>query len=401
MSSGQEEDSLINDELFHLYIEYQLCKIKNTPSLWNADDTEKYALISILTQCQKINGNTLRSVMKDIFENSVAKYADSSSSTMIVHHSTPHMNSSKNRIPQVIVNTTEDDDDDDETDSEASKEATTSLGCNRTRIIDRMYIDLDNAAVSKRNILPSNTPRRGRSLTPSKLEPKEKKQKHKGKAVVNPIVHSLLTDSKIAEMEQMASQAGRTKALLRKRIYAINDSVSMNVSSKIPATFSVLNYGNCPGTTMKNMYRCQENFIVYRFGKLVERLHQECSEREARDKAKEYYKELQHELKRQNKTYSMVPWSHFAYSCKKSVQYANEFGIYCLFIPEILTPTMLKRTPFEDLRALLLYMDESCSIFRNIVQVDCEGNIIAPHRQKSSQGLMTNKADISGSVLQH
>ncbi|GAN05599.1 hypothetical protein MAM1_0096c05070 [Mucor ambiguus] len=395
MSSGQEYNSSINDELFHLYTEYQLCKIKNKPSLWNAADTEKNALISILTQCKNINGNTLRLVMKDIFENSVAKYTDSSGSTA-VHH-TPHTNSSNGRIPQVIANITEDDNDD--TDSTASEEAATSSTYIRTRLSERMATNLDNAAVSPRNILSSSTLKRGRSLEPQ--TEKKQKLKLKGKIDESGIISEMLVRSNIAEIRRLVSEVGQTKVMLRKRIYAINDSVLENHSSALSTTFSVLDYASCPHTTERTMYRCQENFIGYRFGKLVERLRQEYSEWEAYNKAKEHYDDLQRELKRQNKTYFGVRWSLFNYYSIKMVQYVNEFGIYCLFIPEVISPTKFKRTPFEDLSVALRHVDESCSVFRGIVQLDREGNIIVPHRETPSEGHHMNNADIGCSVSRY
>ncbi|CAO3653809.1 unnamed protein product [Mucor fragilis] len=367
MSSGQEEDALINDELFHLYLEYQLCKVKkNRPSIWNADNTEKDALVHILTQCQNINGNTLHSVMKDIFENSIAKYTDSNSSMTI--HPTPDMNSSKSKIPQVIVNTTEDDDDD--TDSEAgSRQVVRSSVYTQTDLLYKTNINFDNAAVSRRNILPSSTPRRGRSLTPSRMERKKEKrtEEEKGteeeKADENQIIGTLLNASNVKEIDRMAYEVEKTKAVLTKRIYTINDSFLINLSSTIPDTFSVLNNASCPCTTMKDLYRCQENLIGYRFGKLIERLYQENSGKEACIKAKQYYGDLQRrciiprsmsmvvntcigELKRQGRTYHATPWKQFKSYSGKMAQLVDEFGIYCLFMPEILSPTKFKRVKY-------------------------------------------------------
>lgn len=161
----------------------------------------------------------------------------------------------------------------------------------------------------------------------------------------------------------MVDQVEKNKAVLTKRIHAINDSFLINVSSTIQDTFSVMNYATCPDTTTKSMYRCQENFIGYRFGKLIERLNREYSEREAYAKAKQYYKELQRmciiprsmsmvantcigELVRQGKTYHTLPWGQFKYYSGKMVQYVNEFGICCLFMPDIISPTKFKRVKY-------------------------------------------------------
>ncbi|CAO0800152.1 unnamed protein product [Mucor circinelloides] len=369
MISSQEGDSLINEELFHLYTEYQLCKVrKNTPSTWNADDNEKNALISILTQCQEINGNTLRLVMKDIFDNSVVKYADSNSSVI---NYTPDMNSSSTgRIPEVIVNTT-----DDETDSVASREAATSPIYANPNPSDAIGLPCDNAAISKRNILPSSTPRLGRSVTP-KLEPKEEKHRSDDRSV-----HKVLTDNGIEDLAQMTSQVARTEAMLRERCYAINDSVLVNFSSTV-STFSVLNHVGSSDTDGKILYKCQENFIGFRFGKLLERLYQEYPEKVAVARAKGYYRELQRELKRQGKTYYTCCWSTFKHYSNRMVKYVDEFGIYCLFIPNIIAPSKFKRMAFQDIRAVLQHLDERCFAFKDIVKVDREGNIIKPQSSR-------------------
>lgn len=161
----------------------------------------------------------------------------------------------------------------------------------------------------------------------------------------------------------MAYEVEKTKAVLTKRIYTINDSFLINLSSTIPDTFSVLNNASCPCTTMKDLYRCQENLIGYRFGKLIERLYQENSGKEACIKAKQYYGDLQRrciiprsmsmvvntcigELKRQGRTYHATPWKQFKSYSGKMAQLVDEFGIYCLFMPEILSPTKFKRVKY-------------------------------------------------------
>lgn len=90
----------------------------------------------------------------------------------------------------------------------------------------------------------------------------------------------------------MTSQVARTEAMLRERCYAINDSVLVNFSSTV-STFSVLNHVGSSDTDGKILYKCQENFIGFRFGKLLERLYQEYPEKVAVARAKGYYRELQ------------------------------------------------------------------------------------------------------------
>jgi len=146
-----------------------------------------YLLINIQGHRLIKKSDTLRLVMKDIFDNSVVKYADSNSSVI---NYTPDMNSSSTgRIPEVIVNTT-----DDETDSVASREAATSPIYANPNPSDAIGLPCDNAAISKRNILPSSTPRLGRSVTP-KLEPKEEKHRSDDRSV-----HKVLTDNGIEGM---------------------------------------------------------------------------------------------------------------------------------------------------------------------------------------------------------
>lgn len=166
----------------------------------------------------------------------------------------------------------------------------------------------------------------------------------------------------------MIHQVERSKVMLRQRVYTINGSFIINLSSTVKGTFSVLHYGSCPGTSEKNMYRCQENLIAYRFGKLVEKLNKEHAETEAYAKAKRYYQELQSmskfyreahatrhgeltvvyigELKRQHRTYHSFPWCVFHSYTKRVVEYVNQFGIYCLFIPEVISPTTFKRVEY-------------------------------------------------------
>lgn len=146
-----------------------------------------YLLINIQGHRLIKKSDTLRLVMKDIFDNSVVKYADSNSSVI---NYTPDMNSSSTgRIPEVIVNTT-----DDETDSVASREAAASPIYANPNPSDAIGTPCDNAAISKRNILPSSTPRLGRSVTP-KLEPKQEKHKSDDR-----IVRKVLTDNGIEGM---------------------------------------------------------------------------------------------------------------------------------------------------------------------------------------------------------
>lgn len=119
--------------------------------------------------------------MNDIFENSVAKYTDNTSAMIEYHQAPQHTDSSSSRTPQVIMNSTKDND--DGTDPEASREAATSSIHTKTHHISSGGVKnkFDNAAVSKRNILPPSIPRRGgpsAGIPRSRREIKKEKQKH-------------------------------------------------------------------------------------------------------------------------------------------------------------------------------------------------------------------------------
>ncbi|KAL7324249.1 hypothetical protein PS15p_210783 [Mucor circinelloides] len=70
---SSQKDHVVDEELFQFYLQFQLRQIKKSMLLWN-DNSEKDAIISILNNCQYVNGNTLRMIFDDIFDNSVQTF---------------------------------------------------------------------------------------------------------------------------------------------------------------------------------------------------------------------------------------------------------------------------------------------------------------------------------------
>ncbi len=50
------KDSAIDEELFQFYLQFRLRQIQKSMLLWE-DNSDKEALVNILTNCQHINGS--------------------------------------------------------------------------------------------------------------------------------------------------------------------------------------------------------------------------------------------------------------------------------------------------------------------------------------------------------
>ncbi|CEP13099.1 hypothetical protein [Parasitella parasitica] len=91
---NKKSSKTIDNELFQFYTRYQMCQIQKSTSFWS-NSKEKEAMLAILTEFEHVDGNTLRLIVDQIFENSVQKFntADKEpeeiNSAMNVNHSTP------------------------------------------------------------------------------------------------------------------------------------------------------------------------------------------------------------------------------------------------------------------------------------------------------------------------
>ncbi|KAI8637119.1 hypothetical protein BD408DRAFT_425129 [Parasitella parasitica] len=367
MASSSKQ--VINNELFRLYTEYLVCQVrKSAPSFWKSDEAEKNALIEILTQFQHVDANVLRMVVDEIFENSVEKFSQTIMGN-IVNDKVSEIAAEKakepatdyrDRAPKVIANTSNNDSDSSlEEDNNVPSPVHTTMA-----VADAS----DKAAISKRNIIHSSTA----------IQTRSRKRKHS--ISENPNGCSLSRPAK-KEIEKLVSDVENTKVMLRQRMKSVGESFSVNptsaniIQNATPSVFTISNWPKESSNT-KIFHKCQENFIAFRFGKLVERLRRKYPAPAAIQRERQYQEELQRELIRRDKTFRVVYFYAYESFCRRVVHIVNENGLYCLFIPEILSPSTLRKGGLEEFAQLSRYMNEKCSVFNNVGKTDSYGKFV-------------------------
>ncbi|CAO3656900.1 unnamed protein product [Mucor fragilis] len=240
MASNQESEPLsrIDNDLFHCYTRYQLCQLKKSTSLWTCNQ-EKTAMLNILGQFESIDGNTLRMVVNQIFENSTQTcnsindtneasvgYQEGPGSTFILENLP---SSSGTTISATVSN----------------GEAAQDRACTSSAITSKRHSKSQNLTQMRRIAKKSKT--------------------------VDPIVEKLkrlISRPSLEELVNLIDHVERSEYVILTRIRRVSTSFKFKVSAGT-ANYS-LHVSNSFGDPRSPMSLCQMNLIAYQFGKLLQ-----------------------------------------------------------------------------------------------------------------------------------
>ncbi|CEP15510.1 hypothetical protein [Parasitella parasitica] len=310
----------------------------------------------------------LRMVTDEIFENSVEKFSQDTATNMLNDKSNeavkdkvnesakdkvqePVDNVNEARAPEVIANTSSDGVDSSQGEEEAAAPVHASAA-------------VANEVVGKRLTIPT------------KFRYKRRKYDHsKGPEEV------YITRAAKIEMERLISDAENTKVMIRQRMKSVSESFEVNptsaniIENATPNVFTISSWPKESSDT-KIFHKCQENFVAYRFGRLIENLRQQYPASAAIQRERQYHVELQKELLKQDKSFRCVHFYLYESFCRRVVQIVEKTGIYCLFIPEVLPPTTLRRGHLEEFAQLVRYVDKHLSAFKDVGKTDSNGRFL-------------------------
>ncbi|KAL9548934.1 hypothetical protein PS6_006335 [Mucor atramentarius] len=360
MAGNQEPNPLhpIDNELFHSYTRYQMCLLKNSTSFWSCDK-QREAMLNILSQFESVDGNTLRTVVNQIFENSSQQQSfgeqnkepwglpESSGSAFNLEN---HPSSSTARAAETSK-------------SKATQERTRTNGIVASRTRSRESTCIQELPLAKK----SNT------SNPSieSLQQLISGSNLAGLSYTHLVDALYLFTLPVLELKRFTSDIERSKLVILTRmrrvdksfkISGVNTSYSLHISDPLDDHRSPLSL-------------CQSNLIAYRFGKLLEQEALYHSGGKMPKDGSKCFRSIKKELKTHGKRV-VTPYSTYVRYAQKVVAIAEKVGAYALFIPEILRPYTLQTISREKMPVLQSCLNAKCAELKEIANFDEDEKLI-------------------------
>ncbi|CEP13100.1 hypothetical protein [Parasitella parasitica] len=345
--SSQQTNS-IDDELFQFYIQYHLRLIKKSMLIWG-DNSEKNIIVNILNNCQYVEGDMLRSVMSEIFDNSTLNFTHRKDDILKITGEIAVFSEKNTNAEQS---------------SESIVEGTEPIHS------DSSY---EQPKVKRTRTLAANT----RTSTPRKLEDSL------GKQGVSKLLQKVLSKSAPKEIDCMVKYKERSRYVFHTRMKTLCDNIKINytfpgedVSADTPnCTFDI----RYPFSIKTVLGQCQLNLTSYQLGKLREKEEQHLPTKMVRDNYAKYHSSLKKCLDNPTLTFG-----GYARYCKIIINVVERLGVYPLFFPEVLPPSAFKKMAYDDFSMVLEYLDERFSDFKDIARFDDNGHLILAEKAGSS-----------------
>ncbi|KAK4514123.1 uncharacterized protein ATC70_006131 [Mucor velutinosus] len=352
---SSQKDNAIDEELFQFYLQFRLRQIQKNMLLWE-DNSEKEVLVNILTNCQHVNGNTLRMIVNDIFDKSVQTFTyDKPLATKSVavsdgekrEHSKSHAESSK-----------------------------ATLDCNQpSPLHDDTDCEYDDTTESVQN---------GESSVYSDSAGSEEIRKKRPRVIsiessVPLVLQHLITKSSSTDLEAMLSNLQVTKDIFRSRMNIIKNTFKIHYTPRSASSFSTI--PKCRFEIINQfsykspMGQCQLNMIAYQLGKIEEMEKEVFSIKQVRKNRLRYYQDLSVSLNEPRLAYA----SHlqdFPRHCERALYFVRNLGAYVLFMPEVLPPKTYKRIQNTSIPVLKAYLQGKCYQFKDIARYDNKDKLI-------------------------
>ncbi|KAK4514119.1 uncharacterized protein ATC70_006127 [Mucor velutinosus] len=343
MANNQESEPLspIDNDLFHSYTRYKLCQLAESTSLWTCSQ-EKDAMLNILAQFEKIDGNTLRMMVNQIFENSAQTYSFSDT----------------NKEPLGF--------------QEESSGAyhLENLPSPPGTVIAEVF---DSEAIQNKPWTTRTITSITRQKRPMVIREPSLAKKSKATDRIIEKLKNLMSRTNLEELGNLTDHVERSKYVILTRMRRVSTSFKFKAST-VTANY-LLHVSNSFGDPRSPMSMCQMNLIAYRFGKLLEqgRFHSKDGKRKKAEL--ECYQIIKEELNAHGKRIATPVYKYARYA-QNVVEAAEKIGVYVLFIPEILTPYALQAISRNNFPILQKCLNVKCAGFKEIARLDHDGNLI-------------------------
>ncbi|KAI8641370.1 hypothetical protein BD408DRAFT_418151 [Parasitella parasitica] len=353
MDKQQRADPPIDNELFHIYAQYQLCQLKKSPRIWN-DSKEKNTIIDMLENCQHVNGNTLRSIFNDTFRNSIQNcdYGDPDQSNVTIY-------SMNNQEPQPAVTVT------DEAASLVQDDKKT----------EQYEIPVQLNPVKQQEEKPALGMATETTFPTLHNDAPTLRKRSKPHA---PSGQSILPRRAFDELDRLLDNVEQSKQTLYARMRIVNESFTISYaiptkSNSSTSTFSFHILQRFSPNSIRG--QCQENLVAYRFGNLIRTDKRVPLTKRALKNKREYYNDLMATIKSTG-LFRNMDFTEYSEYCGRVVETVEKIGVYSIFIPEILSINKIRETSRHDFIKVRNCLNEVCSRFRNIAKFDSEMNLI-------------------------
>ncbi|KAL7310144.1 hypothetical protein PS15m_010938 [Mucor circinelloides] len=359
---SSQQNTSIDNELFHSYTQYKLCKVEKSNELTKS---EKAAIITILKNFQFVDGNTLRSILNDAFQHSSVgnSYPFGNRADAVHDASSSTHNEILDSITDMIDLTI------DGEDSSSSEPAYSELVYRKPNSGESSDDAFDYEREDSSNLNGSfNRKRQHSSL-----------KRNKGKQPAEDLdMQGILSHEAFIQLGNMLRQIDQSKRTLCDRIKAVNDSFEIQTtfptsgtsSFDQPETFKINRHFH----RQSRLNQSQEHLAAYKIGKLVQRDKTLFPPDGVYNNMKRYYNSLIKKMKFYSHSHKQ-DFSQFPKYCERVVSLVDKTGLYTIFIPEILPPSRVKIASPENFKKLEKYLNERCSCFKSVAQFNEYGGL--------------------------
>ncbi|CEP19994.1 hypothetical protein [Parasitella parasitica] len=332
----QQQSPPIDNELFHIYVRYQLCQLKKSPRIWN-DSKEKSVIMDILENCQHVNGNTLRSIFNDTFKNSIQNcdYGGSDQTSVTINN----MNKQEPQPADAVM--------DEATSLIEVRKAETSIESNSAKQHERKPAIqmVTEAAFPALFDTPPALSRRNRSNT----SPGQ----------------GILSRKAFDELDRLLDKVEQSKQTLYTRMRVINESftISYAIPTKSSSSTNAFSFHILQRFSPNSIRgQCQENLVAYRFGNLIRTDRRVPVTKKGLKEKREYYNDLMATIKSTGLSRNM-DFAEYSEYCERVVETAEKIGVYSIFIPEILSTSKIREV-YIILQLRIIFRNTLSSISR-------------------------------------
>ncbi|CAO0791564.1 unnamed protein product [Mucor circinelloides] len=362
---SSQQNTPIDNELFHSYTQYKLCKVEKSSELTKS---EKATIIAILKNFQFVDGNTLRSILNDAFQHSSVgnSYPFGNRADTAHDASSNTHNEIADSITDVIDLTI---DGEGSSKSSSSEPVYSDLVYKKSSSEESSDDAFDYEREDSSNLNGSfNRKRKHSSL-----------KTNKGKQPAEDLdMQGILSHEAFIQLGNMLRQIEQSKRTLCDRIKAVNDSFEIQTAFPIsgtssfdqPETFKINRHFH----RQSRLNQSQEHLAAYKIGKLVQRDKELFPPDGVYKNMKRYYNSLIKKMKFYSHSHKQ-DFAQFPKYCERVVSLVDKTGLYTIFIPEILPPSRVKIASPENFEKLEKYLNERCSCFKSVAQFDTYGGL--------------------------
>ncbi|KAK4513565.1 protein phosphatase 2A regulatory subunit cdc55 [Mucor velutinosus] len=410
----QRSTRAIDNDLYHLHTDIQLRDVENNIDM-SLDEKEQ--LKAILISIKEIDGNISYPIFQEIFQNSMGYRTANDQEQLLAYMHSSEQEVLDTAITESVTVVPESHQADASTTGQrlsnesslrittihplATKSQATDIKShlasdeNHLRNIECHSPSTGNynesvenhaamdSALSAVNDIQAPQPKKDRRRTEKYTTTITLLASLKGTCFTKKPLQQILLPKPITEMQLIKAYPQRGNTIFRMRMEAINEPKSAEEKAFLD-TFDVQDVmqvyrkplnefiGLVASGYQSHLNKCRQMLHAYQIGKITEQLLRESSHKDK----EQLEKSLFHHLKAAFSKNSLY-YHQFIGLCVNSMYLVEHVGVHVLFVPEVVSPAILRGMDAQSLMSLAKYLaDEWPPQFRKIGRLTCYGEVV-------------------------